>query len=76
MQDLQKMEIEVFRGSEAKEVPEYGETVLRNIKNIENRLKRSNNNLQAEYLPRSEMQNVQKTETELCWGSEAQELSK
>jgi len=49
------MEMELLRGSEAKEVPEYRETVLGNKKNIENRLKGSNNNLQAEYSPRSDM---------------------
>jgi len=58
MQDLQKMEIEVFRGSEAKEVPEYRETVLKNIKNIENRPKRSKGNPQAEYSPRLDMQDL------------------
>jgi hypothetical protein len=49
------MDIELFRGSKAKEVSEYRKTVLIIIKEIENRPKRAKGNSQAEYSPRSDM---------------------
>ena len=70
------MEIEVFRGSEAKEVPEYRETVSRNIKNIENRPKRSKDNPQAEYSPRSDISDLGKMEVVVPWRYEAQTVPK
>jgi len=73
MKDLQKMETELFQGSEAEEVPKYRDNI-KITKNIENRPKRSKNNPQAEYAPRLEMQDIWKMEMDLFWGSKAHEL--
>ena len=43
------------------------------MKKVENRPKRSKSNPQADYSPRSDMQDLEKMETKLLCGSKAQE---